>query len=450
MLGLAARFQVRHLYPVLPLALYALIVAGPVTDNSFLWHVRAGAVQSASTRVITVDPFSFTASGEPWRTQSWIAELLYASLSSIVGGVGWAPMFVGVVGVGALCLGGLTIYSASRSSLATAGWLIVVVWLLAPFDQPRPVIFSYLLLAAMVLILALKERVLWVVVPILWLWAGLHASWLIGIGLLALEALRRRSWKLVAILGVSIVAVSATAHGLGVWTMVFSFAANSGALDYIEEWQPPDFGGFAQAPFVLIIAGVLAAAVKGRIQMRALWIILPFLTFGLMTRRFVPVATLVLVPFAALGVYLPSFRASARWTPVPFGVLALIASLVIAVHVQLGSELDRHVFPGDTITELASGRRVFHDDAVGGYLIYREGPQHKVYIDDRAELYGAEGFADFRAARSGDYEALFDRLAIEAAIVRSSWPLRSALIGNGWYVEHREEDFELLLPGINR
>ena len=30
----------------------------------------------------------------------------------------------------------------------------------------------------------------------------------------------------------------------------------------------------------------------------------------------------------------------------------------------------------------------FHDDSTGGYLIWAEGPERLVYIDDRAELYG--------------------------------------------------------------
>ena len=57
----------------------AAIIAArlPVRDNSYLWHVRSGTVQSGRAAVLTADPFSFTAQGRPWRTQSWLADLLY-------------------------------------------------------------------------------------------------------------------------------------------------------------------------------------------------------------------------------------------------------------------------------------------------------------------------------------------------------------------------------------
>ena len=63
----------------------------PIRDNSFLWHIRAGDLQLTSGEVLTTDPFSFTMAGEPWRTQSWLADLLYGSLEQASGGLGWVP-----------------------------------------------------------------------------------------------------------------------------------------------------------------------------------------------------------------------------------------------------------------------------------------------------------------------------------------------------------------------
>ncbi|MEA3503089.1 MAG: hypothetical protein U9R47_09970, partial [Actinomycetota bacterium] len=218
------RFQIRHLYPILPLALFAAIAAGPIVDNSFLWHIRAGTEQLASSRVLTTDPFSYTAGGEAWRTQSWLAELLYAYAESVFGGVSWAPVMVAIVGTGVLGITGLAIYRNSLSTITTAVWLIVAVWLLAPFDQPRPVIFSYLLLAILALTLMLGTRAQWAVVPILWVWAGIHGSWMIGLGLVVLEALRRRSPRLGGIAAAALIMTGLTAHGLGTWGTLVAFA----------------------------------------------------------------------------------------------------------------------------------------------------------------------------------------------------------------------------------
>ncbi len=57
-----------HATPIVPLFFVALLAAGSIKDNSFLWHIRAGSVQLADERVITSEPFSFTMQGVPWRT----------------------------------------------------------------------------------------------------------------------------------------------------------------------------------------------------------------------------------------------------------------------------------------------------------------------------------------------------------------------------------------------
>ncbi len=445
MANVFARFQVRHLYPILPLALFAAIAAGPMRDNSFLWHVRAGTEQLASTRVLTTDPFSYTAGGEAWRTQSWLAELLYAQAESLFNGIAWAPVMVAIVGTGILGVTGLAIYRNSPSTITTAIWLVVAVWLLAPFAQPRPVIFSYLLLAILVLALMLGTKVGWAVIPLLWIWAGIHGSWVIGIGLVVLEAFRRRSPRLGGMAAVALVMTTLTAHGLGTWGMLVTFARSSGALEYIQEWQPPDFADVFQAPYLLVVAGVLVAAVRGKIETAALWVILPFMLFGLTTVRAVPVAALVLLPFAARSVSIHVPRSSERWSPVPAVVAVLMLILVVAVHSQPNPQFDAGRFPRDEAIEAAGDRRFFHDFAIGGYLIYRDGPEDRVYIDDRAELYGVERFAEFTAAARGEYEELFDRLGMEAAIVKAEWPLRTALKRDGWSLEYEDDDFEVLV-----
>ncbi len=50
-------------------------------------------------------------------------------------------------------------------------------------------------------------------------------------------------------------------------------------------------------------------------------------------------------------------------------------------------EFDVKRFPSDAAIAAAGPGRFFHDDAVGGYLIYRDGPNRLVYVDDRVELF---------------------------------------------------------------
>ncbi|MCH8990243.1 MAG: hypothetical protein IIA44_00635 [Acidobacteria bacterium] len=156
--GVLRRLQIRHLYPLIVLALYPLAAIGPMRDNSFLWHVRAGQAQWDQGQVLSIDVFSYSMADAAWRTQSWLAELSYSGLEAITGTVGWAPALVALVGGLAIALIGIAVFGATRSTFTTALWMFIAVWLAAPFANPRPVIFSYVLLAALVLVLRLEKE----------------------------------------------------------------------------------------------------------------------------------------------------------------------------------------------------------------------------------------------------------------------------------------------------
>lgn len=442
--GILGRFQIRHLYPLIALVIYPVVAAGPIGDNSFLWHVRAGAAQWDLGQVLSSDVFSYTREGEAWRTQSWLAELVYSGLEGASGTVGWASAFVAIVGVGALSLIGLTIYGATRSTFTTAIWMFFAVWLAAPFANPRPVIISYLLLAALVLMLRLDDRLLWAVVPLMWIWGAIHGSWMIGIGLMVLEAIRRRSWKMASLAGLSLVAVSLTAHGLGTWQIAWQFFDNRDALEYLGEWGSPNFLDIVQAPYLLVVAGVAVAALRRRISLNDLWIVVPFLLFGLTTERTVFPAAIVLLPYAALAFDVNVPVRAARRSVIAWAMAFIVVGVGVASLLLPVETFDPERFPNDELLASLETDRFFHDDAVGGYLIYRDWPAQQVYIDDRAELYGAEGFAEFREAKQGAYEDLFARYGMTEAIVKPDWDLGAALERDGWVVGYEDEFFVLM------
>ncbi|MGA7270083.1 MAG: hypothetical protein WB239_03320, partial [Acidimicrobiia bacterium] len=88
-----------------PVTAILIALRRPTQDNSYLWHIQAGLRQIDLGSVLTRDPFSFTAAGRPWRTQSWLIELVYgwferirplASADVVVGAA--ALILLGAVG----------------------------------------------------------------------------------------------------------------------------------------------------------------------------------------------------------------------------------------------------------------------------------------------------------------------------------------------------------------
>ncbi len=441
------RLSVRHLFLLTPWIGVVVGASRPIRDNSFLWHVRAGDLQISSGRVLATDPFSSTLAGEPWRTQSWLADLLYGSLERATGGLNWVPWLLIVCGATVLMLVGWVTYRRVSEPMAVAFALVALMWLGLPNLVPRPVLFSLVLLALLMVVLEMQED--WPLPLILWVWAGLHGSFVLGLGLLLLDALRRRMrWqRAVGRIGLGLVAVSLTAHGLGVWSMLGSFLINRGALDFISEWAAPDLLSIAVAPYVLVMIAILLALAWGRIEARELWIVAPLLVFGLTSARAVMPAAIVLVPFAA-SVWRPATdarvvaRGPARANLV-IAALLIVLPLITLVGFQ---GLDPERFPIEAAKYLDT-ETVWHDDVAGGYLIYAG--RLPVFIDDRAELYGAEFFSEFVDTRRGTlvWQSVFDRYGIREALVTTDSGLAEVLRGEGWRVDFSDDRWTVFSLG---
>lgn len=436
------RLEVRHLFVVVPMFLIAVAAVRDIVDNSFMWHIRAGTLQLDLGRVLAEDPFSYASPDVVWRTQSWLLELGYGSLERTTGSLGWVGIALFAVGATTLVLVGFTIYRRVSSAYAVGVWLLVLAWLAVPYIQPRPVVTSFVFLALVALVLSLNGRADWLVVPTIWIWAAMHGSWIIGVGLIVLVAVQRRSWRLAGIGALATGFASLTAHGLGVWGVLGAFVTNTAALDLIQEWKPPDFGDPVQGPFALLLVAILLAAAAGRVTKRDLVVVVPFLLFGLTSVRAVYPAAIVLIPYAA-EMWHPKRRTSSP-SPAVFVAAALVAAMVLAPLIVRVPRLDHTRFPSDLVLEVAGAQPFFHSDVTGGYLIWRNGPDEQMFLDDRAELYGAEVFRDYQAAVAGDYEELFARFGMTAAIADPEWPLVTILERDGWRREFVSADFVVL------
>jgi hypothetical protein len=177
-----------------------------------------------------------------------------------------------------------------------------------------------------------------------------------------------------------------------------------------------------------------------------LCVVILLVILGFTSQPVVPVAALVLLPFACRSVQVVLPASARRFDALPWIVLSTILAVAVVAHLLPRDEFDKERFPSDAAVDAAGSGRFFHDDVVGGYLIYRDGPERLMYFDDRAELYGTARIAEFVDARDGDYKALFERTGMTAALVRPDWRLRTELLRDGWRVTYADAFFEVLVP----
>jgi hypothetical protein len=437
------RFSLAHLLLIVPWVALVIDAWAPIRDNSFLWHIRAGDLQARAGEVLTADPFSFTMNGQPWLTQSWLAELLYV-WGERHWGLGFVPpMLLLMTSVTFLGIG-LIVYRRSQSVSGTAVVLMLSTILLISFLVPRPVIFS---IALFVLVILAWERpaTRWALPLLFWVWAAVHGSFAIGLAYVGLSLLAEKEWRWLPTAILSGLVTLLTAHGLGVVTVLLEFVYARDALALLSEWRRPELLSVALLPFLAGLGLIVWAAIKGRVTPRHLWVIGPFVALGLGATRAIPPAWIALVPLVSMGVYGLKPGSAPRFSSgqaVVFGVAVLILPFILASD----AALDEERFPVAAVAALEQGP-TFHDDRTGGYLIWAEGPGRQVYIDDRAELY-RDRLAEFVAVRNGDqpFEPVFERDGIEQALLKVTEPLVDDLKAAGWNPVFEDEEYVVLRP----
>ena len=153
-------------------------------------------------------------------------------------------------------------------------------------------------------------------------------------------------------------------------------------------------------------------------------------------------AALVLMVYLAAGLGLRKRRAELP----SFAATILVLSLAIVplmVSFAHSSELDPVRFPV-ALAPLLEDVPTFHDDVVGGYLIYSGGPPSRVMFDDRADLYPAEYLGSLVEVRNATprWRTFFEEYGIRQVLVRRSDPLVAELrLTDDWGEIASDEEF---------
>src|ERR1019366_4371407 len=220
--------------------------------------------------------------------------------------------------------------------------------------------------------------------------------------------------------------------------------ANSNYEMHIDEFRSPDFHGWAQRSFAVILVLVLVAFAsnrlsenrasdnRGKLRLSQLLVVLLAAYAGFYSSRNLPVSSMLLVliagpilwgNFAALaekpGAWQWVRNGAARISNFSdrmgaqemqlCGLLWPVVSVALAFAIcleggWLGSrqlihaQFDPKKMPVAAVTFLQeesggkqpSAEPVFSTDAWGGYLIYKMYPERKVVVDDRHDLYGPD------------------------------------------------------------
>ena len=457
--------------------LAVLSVRDRFNDPDLWWHLKTGEIIWNTHSIPTTDLFSFSTNQHAWTAHEWLSQTILFAAWKIGGNSGVMVLLCLLTALLLIVSYGLSWLYSGNGKVALLGSLIV--WLLATVGlSARPHMFGYLLLGVELLLLELGRRGharwLWALPALFAVWVNLHGSFLLGIVILGitllgfglqfeLGLLKAERWPaqtrrtLTAVFVLSLAALLLNPVGLRqlIYPLDVMFRQQIGT-SVVAEWQPLAFGDL-RGIFVLVAASlVLLLPLLWRVELYVLELVFAaggFLmavqhqrmtfVFGLLVapvlcrllanswdrydpRRDSPVANALMIALFAFGIY---------WGfPSPLELQQQITgnNPARAVEYLKNAHLSGNMLRGNML----------NDYTYGGYLIWTA-PEHKVFIDGRADVYEWTGvMRDMNDWYSLQTEptALLDKYHISFCFLSATSPMaRVILLLPGWKEIYRDQ-----------
>jgi hypothetical protein len=468
-----------------------IFVVNPLGGNFVLQdadtalHTRIGQYILANRAVPAHDLFSFSMPGGTWYAFEWLAETAF----------GWMFNAMGLKGIvllaGVLIALYLTLLLKYMLWRGANGLVAMVVMMLAVnassvHFHARPHLFTLLFLAIGIWILENNRRhggaLIWALVPLAAVWANTHGGFVMFFALLALRIAgclaesrlwpedgvrrRREAIQLSAVGAACVVASFANPYGIRLHAHIVHILSSPWLISNVSEFMSPSFRSEPLYEFmVLLFAGLacVAALVRKRAIVEPLWIV--FLAYcSLTSARHIPIYILVAAPilagelsewWAAVTALCPrrSIAGICRDVSETFsarlaGTSLLIPAVIAAFALLPGISWPRSFPDGDVpvkliernLDRLANGR-LFTADQTADYLIFRNQPRQKVFLDSRHNYYGKKLVEDYLAIAQGGpkWRMLLDYYRLNLVLCSTSEPIASLVqAAGGWRVVDRD------------
>ena len=442
----------------LGIGVYALLLVGGtrlLSDSDTYWQIAVGQWILDHHALPRVDIYSFTRAGEPWRSSSWLAQVLFAGSYRIAG---WS----GPIVLASTCIAAtfaLLAWILGRRIPQTYAIAITLASLVLSHGhflaRPHVLVLPVMLAWTYGLMSASERREppsLWLL-PLMSLWANLHGGFVFGlalVGAFAIDALwnadaaQQRPLALRwALFGFSaLIACCAVPYGWGSILAARKILDLGELLRLIYEWMPADFSslGAFEMSILALIAGALYSGVK--LSPPRIALVLGLLHMALSHVRNAEIFALLL-PIVVLTPVSSQFALQPAWLARMTVPLASATMVVVMLGAATWAFAARAAFappenqsPAAAVDAMMAHhpKRILNDLPFGGYLIWRQIP---VFIDGRAELYGeAFEMAYYRALQLKEVDKFLDMLKtydIDAVLLTTSTPASGLLdhIG-GW------------------
>ena len=433
------------------------------SDGDPCMHWRVGEWMLEHRQIIRADVFSYTRFGQPIISKEWLSELLFALAGRAAGLYGLCVLTAVVIATTFALLHRRLLAEGNDMLAATAVVLLAaavscVHWL------ARPHVFSFLLVLLWNDALRRYERTrrAWPLAAALGvctlLWVNLHGAFLAGFLVLGAywigavferDAAKLKTLTLVGLWCAAVSLLNPSGYELHVHNLAFLHSKYF--TNYLAEYSSPNFHSLDYAPLLAWFALLFFcfAGKRPRLSPAEIVLVMMWTYFALYAGRNIPLFVLVTAPLVApvlsdcvRGKW-RAFSERVRQASDAGGGWAVILALALAV-VALApgpTQMPAKNWPVAAVGFIQAHPdefkgRMFNQYMWGGYLMEAM-PEHKVFVDGRADFYGETLVKEFEAATA----------------LTTNWAEPLARYDVGWTLmptDHRLNLALALLPGWQR
>lgn len=451
-------------------------------------HLTVGRYILNELKIPTQDIFSHTMTGVKLVPHEWLSQLLMAAAYRLF-------EMNGVVILIALALS-FVFYRLYRQSLRrshmpliSAGLILLAVAATSFHWLARPHVFSYLLLVIWMDILdavVQGRRMAWLWMPAAMLaWVNLHGGFVIGFAVLGLTMITQ--WlahqkqvhgegdspssigRLAAGGAASLVVTLINPAGYRIWITSLGYLQNRYLTGHTWEYLPPDLNLPAFWPFILTVGlGIyLLAMVHSRRTISEAVLFAGLAVPAFLSARAIPIFILVVTPFLAgwaelalskhkrqelsssINQRIAAIEAVPGISPItPF--LLAGACLLAGITPREGVvrqpyQFSENVFPVQARQWLETNPingNMFNYFPWGGYLLFENWPEMRVFIDGQTDFYGEGLTREYEQALTAapGWQEVLQKYDVSWVILPPGEPLVSALATDpGWNTVYQDQ-----------
>jgi hypothetical protein len=451
------------------------------TDPDLWGHLRFGQLFISHPHLASRDIYSYSAPGARVYDHEWLGEAVMTVAYNAGGVIGlklWKLFLTALT---------LLFITDAEASTGAPPSIQLPVLLIASFGlilqaQFRPQMFTLACFGALLALLARetyrRDVRLWLIVPLMALWANLHGGFFIGIAaMLVYTAVvlacdfaagedLSRGGRLTLIAAAGCLATLWNPYGLDLWKVVFRALADPYTRDVVRDWQPLWFalhqqlrtapsGLFLYASVIAMLIALALGCVRNPPAPRDLPLIAVAALMAL--AAWMSVRNLALAAIAASAplsrcMSRISFRQPGRRISVrPWPLASQFAAMAIALAIAYGGGLlssgltaDR-AYPAAALVFMRTHHlngNVLAEFGWGEYLIWHAAPKNKVFIDGRYDtVYPLKVIRDYIQFFFGEpgADAVLDSYPHQFVLIGPNAPARQVMDRRGdWRLIYRD------------